>query len=87
MYHRDIIAPGERIHTFSKTAEWPLQASKIQIEDIEPFPGNMFDAEFFINLSVEEQITGIDADELQFMLFGEKIGDSDTKFRLMPTTE
>ena len=39
----------------------------------------MFDAEFFINLSVEEQITGIDADELQFMLFGEKIGSSLTK--------
>ena len=87
VYKQGVVAPGEMIHTFQKTAAWPLQANNFSVE-LNKMQGKIFVTDFDIKVNLDGQIPeGVEKSGLKYMLYGQKLGAQDVIFRLMPKFE
>jgi len=72
VYSDAAIAPGEQVHTFEKTPEWPLVIQKNAKDDafvkVNLFEGVMFDTQFEVTLLGQEELAET---ELDFIILAE----------------
>lgn len=76
VFKQGVNAPGEEIHTFAKTAYWPLYAQNALSMEVLPIKGNMFRTDFEVTISEQFENTYED-DDLEFILLGGKFKDPD----------